>query len=225
MASYVPWVVAVCLVVLVERAGGQAVQYTDQQAGSLLNTLGPHGVRLAIKWHDRFWPQFAAVKNTLELANNLLVSEFDSSVRINLTAMVESELSELVEKVNNATAIVESLNYNNTDDGLILYMKSPTTLINAGGHYSDGMFTVPQDGLYKVLLRNLPVYSFSCEVIKNGNETIIGLTNSGYYDVRTRVKLIKLNQGDEVYTTGSTPDYFLIMRLRVQHLMQNYLNN
>ncbi|KAL8584919.1 hypothetical protein ACOMHN_043556 [Nucella lapillus] len=185
------------------------------------------GVRMAIKWHDRFWPKFAAVKNTLDTAENVLSTDIADGVRVNLTAAVEDQLTDLKSKVDEAVQLADSLGYNKTDGtfyGLILYMKNPTDTVNVGGHYSGGVFTVPQDGLYKVLVRNLPAIVFFCRVYRNGNEILILLESSGFFDVRTRMRLIRLNKNDEIFFSGSTPSYFLVMRLRLQTLVQDSLD-
>ncbi|XP_076458245.1 uncharacterized protein LOC143291977 [Babylonia areolata] len=203
---------------------GQAVQFTDEQAGRHLDDLNVKGIGLSVKLDLRFRRMLDEVNQTLQTARDMMANEYHPSNLPNVTAIVEEKLVDINQFLDYAEAQLSS-SINATSDALIAYMKSPQETVNVGNHYDTAtdVFTVPEDGLYQVLTRNLPYdSSFACNVVRDGT-TLTTLDVSGYFDIRTRIRLVFLDAGDTIYTTGSTPEYFSVMRLRLQTLMPSFL--
>ncbi|XP_076458247.1 uncharacterized protein LOC143291978 [Babylonia areolata] len=202
---------------------GQAVQFTDEQAGRHLDDLNVKGIGLSVKLDLRFHRMLKEVNQTLQTARDMMANEYHPSNLPNVTAIVEEKLADVNQYLDYVEAQLSGTN--STPDALIAYMESPQETVNVGNHYDTvtDVFTVPEDGLYQVLTRNLPYNpSFACNVVRDGT-TLTTLDVSGYYDIRTRIRLVFLDAGDTIYTTGSTPEYFSVMRLRLQTLMPSFL--
>ncbi|KAK7113736.1 uncharacterized protein [Littorina saxatilis] len=222
----------VCLVVLMVR--GQVVEetrpplFSDERAGFHIDNLSFKGIQMLLKWRSDFLASLSAINQTLDWVETTLDTHYTDEAMPNMTSYAEGLLSSVNSKLDTAQTMANSLNLTNDGDGLVAFMRSPANTVNVPGAFdadyrAGGTFTVPRQGLYQITIRTGVGSDISVVVNRNGNETLTSLSNNNYYDIRTRIRLAWLNEGDEIFTTGDLPGTFGVMLLRVQNLMPSSL--
>jgi len=193
--------------------------FSDERAGYHVDTLSNRGIQLLLKWRER-------MTRTLDEANAKLDAAMlwlNTTTLPNITEHAVQIASPLQDRILSMAADVAAHNLTDQGDGLVAFFKGSEGNINVGGAFDSlnrahGTFTAPQYGLYVITVRTGQGAGVEISINRNGNETLSTLSHASYFDVKTRIRVMWLNENDEIFTTGSNPTYFGVTLLRQQLL-------
>ncbi|KAL8565881.1 hypothetical protein ACOMHN_059461 [Nucella lapillus] len=202
---------------------GQAVQFSDPDAGRVINRVAVKGMQVAMAIRERFLTVLNTLDATLSEAEQTLASQLSTNNLPNLTALMEDHLAVSNSIVNEAESLAHQLNLTEQDEGQAVFFMGSQSFVNVKEAYADSKFTVPMTGLYMITAITKGLYQgVETKIMRNGNETIAKLETYEYYSSAIYVHYIGLrwlNKNDEIYTTGDALHTFAVNLLRMQALM------